>query len=327
MLSARALILGLVLVATPELAADTLPTSWRSRADVWHDAIYLAVQRELRQLDARLARESALHESTAADIPSPFRLELDLSVFERGSEIDVRGATRFDIDLRLPQLEQRLRLFLTTDDLSETVTDVARDLRAGLRVAAFPGADVEIGIKVDAPPVAFAALRWGEEYRRGFWWIHPFAKVFIDSSQGPGVGTALVIDHWQGVTLWRSSSSALALPRRSTAIWSQSLIWARTTDILREGRPLARVGSRDIVHGWGLELSASGEEDRLQEKELAFFFKRPLQSDWLFFSVRPFWRSFRTEPMGGRWTEDAGLTVGVDMLFWGPAGQSRSALK
>ena len=61
MLSARALILGLVLVATPELAADTLPTFWRSRADVWHDAIYLAVQRELRQLDARLAGESALH--------------------------------------------------------------------------------------------------------------------------------------------------------------------------------------------------------------------------------------------------------------------------
>lgn len=325
MLSARARWIGLLLVATPELAADTLPTSWRTRIDAWHDALYFGVQRELRELDASLAGEPPSQPPTAVDIQSPFRLELDLSVFERDSAVDVRAATRFDIDLRLPRLEQRLRLFLTTDDLSETVTDVARDLRAGLRVDAFSGADVEIGIKLDAPPVAFAALRWGEEYRRGSWWIHPFAKVFVDSSQGPGVGTALVIDHWEGSALWRSSSSVLGLPRRSSTIWSQSLIWARTTDILREGRPLARVGSRDIVHGWGLELSVSGEKDRLQEKEWALFYKYPLQSDWLFVSVRPFWRSFRAETEAGRWSRDVGVTLGVDMLFWGPAGKGRSA--
>jgi len=118
----------------------------------------------------------------------------------------------------------------------------------------------------------------------------------------------------------------LGLPRRSTVAWTQSLVWARTTDVLSEGRPLARIGSRDIVHGWGVELVVSGEESRIEQQEIALFFKRPLQSDWLFVSVRPFWRSSRVAEVGGSWTQEMGVSLGLDMLFWGPAGQGRTAL-
>ncbi len=341
MLSSRTWAVGLILVATesvcapptesiPASVSEPIPLAWGPRIDAWHDALYFAVQGALRRWDARLAREEV---AETDEVSSPFRLEIDLTSIENDNGTDLRGATRFDIDLQLPQLERRLRLFLTTDDLSETAADLSEDLRGGLRFGAFPGADFEIGIKIDAPPVAFAALRWGEEYRRGDWLIHPFAKVFIDSSQGPGLGAALVLDRWQDKNFWRSSTALLGLPRRSRAEWTQSWVWARPTDVLREGRPLARIGSRDIVHGWGVELIVSGEERRVEEKKVALFFKRPVQSDWLFVSLRPFWRSSREPwqpgigPDQGPWQDDTGVTLGLDMLFWGPAGQSRSAPK
>jgi hypothetical protein len=63
------------------------------------------------------------------------------------------------------------------------------------------------------------------------------------------------------------------------------------------------------------------------ERELALFYKQPLQSDWLFISVRPFWRSTRRLTIGSRWERDIGISVGLDLLFWDLAGQRSVALK
>lgn len=340
MLSARALGLGLMMAvadlgatesAFPQAPALQQPpgddihdrVSFGRRADVWHDAMYAWVQRELRELDQRLAVESAETEEVL-DVSSPFRIEWDLEVFDREGQVDMRGVARFDIDLQLPHLKRRLRLFLTTDELSETLTDVARGLRGGVRIDAFPGADFELGVKVDAPPVAFAALRWSAEQQHGPWRSHPFAKVFVDSSRGPGVGAAWVIDHWRGQVFSRSASSWLWLSRRPSAVWSQTLVFARAREVLREGRHLARAGSRDVVDGWGLELSVVGE-DVVFEREVALFYKRPLHSDWWFASVRPYWRSARDGQQGGPWRNEAGILLGVDLLFWAPAGQRANA--
>lgn len=348
MLSSPALHAGLLVVATaavvanaepaesvPETSPESAPGAgrWRESADYWHDRLYFWVQRELQQLDGALAPEVVddppADSAATADIEprSPFRLELDLSAGDLASEQALSSSVRFDIDLQLPRLERRLRVFLTTDDVSETLSDVADELRGGVRLRAFADAEVELGIKLDTPPVAYAALRWGREHRRGPWWIHPFAKVFIDSSDGPGVSSALVIDRWQDEVLWRSSSTILGLPRDSRTLWNQSWVIARTNDILFEGRPLTRVGSRDIVRGWGVEFSVAGEGGRTLERELALFYKRPLQSDWLFVSFRPFWRSSRAVGVERGWEQEMGVRVGLDLLFWAPAGQRSNAPK
>lgn len=339
MLSSPALCVGLLVVATLAAIAKAEPVApkpvdapWRQQADRWHDQVYAWVQRQLQDLDGALASEgvtpNAGDGSRATDESrSPFRLELDLSVGDFASGSALSSAARFDIDLQLPQLERRLRVFLTTDDVSETLSDTAKEWRAGLRLPAFQDADLELGIKLDTPPVAFAAVRWGRELRQGSWWIHPFAKVFIDSEQGFGASSALVIDHWDGGFLWRSSSSILGLPRDSRFLWGQSWVVAQTREVLYAGRPLPRVGSRDIVDGWGFELSLGGEGARMLERELALFYKQPLQSDWLFISVRPFWRSTRRLETRSGWERDIGISVGLDLLFWDFARQRSIALK
>ena len=341
MLSSPALCVGLLVVATMSAIAKAEPAApkpveapWRQQADRWHDQVYAWVQRQLQDLDGVLASKGVtpnagdrLRATDETESRSPFRLELDLSVGDFAFRSALSSAARFDIDLQLPQLERRLRVFLTTDDVSETLSDAAEEWRAGLRLQAFQDADLELGIKLDTPPIAFAAVRWGRELRQGPWWIHPFAKVFIDSEQGFGASSALVIDHWDEGFLWRSSSSLLGLPRDSRFLWGQSWVVAQTHEVLYAGRPLTRVGSRDIVDGWGLELGVGGEGARMLERELALFYKQPLQSDWLFISVRPFWRSTRRLTIGSRWERDIGVSVGLDLLFWDLAGQRSVALK
>jgi hypothetical protein len=63
------------------------------------------------------------------------------------------------------------------------------------------------------------------------------------------------------------------------------------------------------------------------ERELALFYKQPLQSDWLFISVRPFWRSTRRLETRSGWERDIGISVGLDLLFWDFARQRSIALK
>ncbi len=119
--------------------------------------------------------EATDHKFAAKDRPlepvpaSPFRIGTTLEAIDRNDGMDLTLDANLEIALSLPNIEKRLRLFVTSSGLDES-PDTTRGntgLRAGLRYAVLRFLDFDIGVRVDAPPVAFTSLKWAREYPLG----------------------------------------------------------------------------------------------------------------------------------------------------------------
>lgn len=295
------------------LADESLRRSDASlhRLDAAHNRLFLALQRRLQRLDEMFVAS----DREAEPVPvSPFRIGIDAGVIQRGSRLDDLHSADFDISLRLPNLERRFDVFITTDALSESNLESARDtLRAGLRFDQIELVDFEMGVKLDAPPVGFVAIRTGRSLPFDRWRIEPFAKLFVDTDDGFGAAGSVVIDRWQQRQLFRSQSSLRWLERRGETSWSQTLLYAQVSSVISADRNLSRVRNRDLGAATGVRLQSGGEIwGRSDFHELGLFWKRPLRNDWLYFSVEPLVR-FEAER---NWRADPGIKLGIDALFW-----------
>jgi hypothetical protein len=284
------------------------------RLDAAHDELYIWLQETFQSFDRRFVDDA----ERPAPVPaSPFRIGLGLEGIDRRDGLDTDLDTEFDVTLRLPNMERRLKVFLTTEDLSEiseTADSGVSSVRAGVRLDALRWFDFELGAKLDLPPVAFAALRWSKRWRSGRWDLQPYAKLFAETDDGVGASAALIVNHWRGRTLARSVTSAKWLNDRDATEWSQSLSLARVDALLEPDQYSARLRGQDLARAWGVRAQVGGyEASTVDYYELGPFYKRPLHSDWLYLSVQPVVRWEREFD----WRADPGLRIGFEALFWG----------
>lgn len=299
--------------AAPPLVEDA---GAGERLDALHDDLYASMQQVFKSLDDLFADD----DSAPVAIPaSPFSISIGPTVIKRGDRYVVDVDAEFDVTLKLPNLQRRASVFLTTEDLSEISEskDSGRQaVRTGLRYAALQAFDVELGVKLDAPPVGYAALRWSRRWRQGDWDVQPYAKLFAQTDDGVGASAAFIVNHWRGRTLSRSVSSAKWLHDRRATEWSQSFSLARIEALLEPDQYSARLRGQDLADGWGLRVQAGGADtSAVDYYEVGPFLKQPLHSDWLYLSAQPV---VRWERRHG-WRADPGLRVGLYALFWGLA--------
>lgn len=287
------------------------PTEAPSRLDTWHNRLFLGVQRRLLSFDRRFLDAS----EEAAPVPvSPFRLGLDLTALRRDGSVAADMAADFDISLNLPNLEQSLDVFITTDALSESTLEQAPEaLRAGLRYDPFRLLNFEVGAELAAPPVGFIALRTGRVFSQGSWRIEPFLKVFAETDAGFGLAGSVLADRWDEGRLLRSSLSVRWLHETAQTGWSYQFVSAHAKAVISPDRQLSQVRNRDLGDAAGLRLEAGGRStDGADFYEAGFFWKKPLHGRWLFLSIEPLVRFDRER----QWSADPGLRIGVDALFW-----------
>jgi len=281
------------------------------RLDRWHNHLFFWVQRQLQSFDRSFVGTS----ESAVPVPvSPFRIGLEGGAIQRGSRIESLSSADFDISLRLPNLQRRFDVFITTDALSESVLEnVGESLRAGVRFDPYEVLDFELGVKLDSPPVGFVAIRAGRSLAIDGWRIDPFAKLFIDTDEGLGAAGSLTVDRWRDRRLFRSQSSLRWLERREQTSWTQTVLYANVLAVISPDRNLSRIRNRDLGSAAGLRWQAGGDAwGRIDFHEVGLFWKRPLRREWLFFSVEPVVRFEAATD----WRADPGLRVGVDALFW-----------
>ncbi len=253
---------------------------------------------------------------------APFRLGMMLESIDRSDGMELNLNANLDIALNLPNIEKRLRIFITSNDLDES-PDTARDrsgLRAGLRYQLLPFFDFDVGIRVDVPPVAFASLKWTREYQLGNWDFYPLAKLFAETRESVGYAAATTFDRWSGRHLLRSSTYAKWRQDRDRTEWSQSFVYARAFELIVPDRYGSYPRANDIGHGWGVHALASGEDtDAVSYYEAGIFYARPTSNRWLFWSVEPIVRWDRQY----HWKADPGIRVGINALFWDLARPAR----
>lgn len=300
-------------------AAARAPLDARERLDHVHDRLYTRMQEFVEATDRRFApKDKPLLPVPAA----PFRVSLGGEAIDRRDGTDLDVDFDFDTTLRLPNIEQRLRIFITSNDIDEAPRESSEDtaVRAGLRYELQKHLNFDIGIKVDAPPVAFMSLKWAREIALGQWDFYPFAKLFVETEESAGYAAAVTFDRWSGRRLFRSSSYVKWRDDRDRTEWSHTLILARAREIIVPDRYGSYLRATDIGRGWGVKLNANGRDlHGATWYEASLFHKRPTANGWLYWYVEPLVRWDRQYD----WQADPGIRIGIDALFWDLARPGR----
>ena len=282
--------------------------------DRLHDRLFLGVQDFITDVDERYIDDPA----TALPVPvSPFRIGLQAETLRR-ADGTLDTAPRIDVDLllKMPNLQRRLQLFITSDAVDESPLRAGNslyDLRAGARFSLLRNLDFDVGVRADLPPVAFASLRWQKQWSLGDLQIQPFAKSFLETKRGLGTAYGLNLERWIDRWVLRSASYAnWRLDTRATQ-WTQAFIVARASEVIRFGRYSDVLGGRDLARGFGLEGTLTGERYReMQRYEVSLFAKQPTPRRWLYWQAAVFVRWDRAQG----WHPDPGIRLSLDALFW-----------
>jgi hypothetical protein len=285
-----------------------------SLLDRWHDRLFLEVQDFIARADAHFVGDG---ESPLPVPVSPFRIALESdAILHEDRSLDLRPRADVDVLLELPNLERRLRVFVTSETLDESprvLSSASSAIRAGLRLTPLKFLDFDVGVRADVPPVAFVSLRWQPDVKFGLWSLQPLAKLYVESDTGPGVAAGFSADRWMDHWVFRSASYANWLRNTGDTELTQSFTLAHALETIKFGRYSDVVGGRDFARGYGLQLFATGTHDTgAQRYEASLFFKHPTRTRWLYWHVAPLVSWERAY----HWHPDPGIRLGIDALFW-----------
>jgi hypothetical protein len=284
------------------------------RLDQRHDQLYDAVQRTTENTDRRYARK----DREMLVVPtSPFRLGFETAVFDRASGYTFDSNLDLDMQLQLPNIERRMRIFVTTDDLSEGVRIVdgtESQLRIGARVPIRDDFNFDVGVRAAFWPTAFAAAKWSHSFGLKFARLIPFAKTYIESDRGFGVAMGVTTDHLRGAWLLRSTTFGDWRRNRDATIWSQAFIVAHVSEAIDDNRLASMPRLRDVARGYGLRVAVSSADTHSSDVALytaTLLYKGHLRDHWLYWYGGPEVRWERER----NWHPDYGIRIGIDVLF------------
>ncbi len=299
--------------AIPDNVDDALD-DW---LDAGHDWLYRGVQYFIEDIDTWFAQDG----TAPLVVPvTPLRLDFDSEVLHKRGYVGWDSAASVDAVIRLPNLEHRLRIFITNDSIGETpVTGPAEaqnPLLAGLRYTPVAHVDAEFGVHAKILPSAFAALRWASGVNLGSLHIYPFVKAYVETGLGLGVASGLGVDHWDGRWIVRSTSYANWVRDNAATSWAETFIFGHASAVLREHQYDRLADGHDVACGVVGKLAASGDRtSRVTLYEANVLYKRPLHDGWLYGYAGPMVRWDRNF----HWHPDAGVRLGFDALLWGLA--------
>jgi hypothetical protein len=303
-----------------DLASDPGPLPPGSgvgdRLDDWHDKLFVWTNRKIAATDRRFADPDL---APVAQPITPFILGFETTYIDhnRGGSED-HLLLNADMAVQMPNTERRLKLFITSDPLSEEPYDRAgrlRDLRLGARYSFLEHLDFDIGVRARIWPEAFTSVKWGTNLNAGDWRMYPFLKAFVTSKDGIGTAGGFSVDHWSREWLLRSSTWAQLLKKNDYPTWTQTFAIANVRELYDESRYGSRARVEDIARGCAIILSA--QRDRRNFSGVALYdarllYKHPVHGNWLYWYIEPGvqWdRDYRYNP-------DPVVTVGFDVLFW-----------
>jgi hypothetical protein len=299
--------------------ASTEPDTVGGYLDSGHDWLYRQVQYLIEDLD----HWATPHDVTPLPVPiSPLRLDFDGDLLHRQDGFQLISARTFDAALALPNLERRLKLFVTSESLEESPADPASQrnpLRGGFRFNPGSGVDFEVGLRAKLVPTAFAAVKWAAGWTEGSVRTYPFVKLYAESSIGLGASGGVAVERWSDLWVVRSSTYADWVRNAAATAWTQTFIVGYARAVILERYYDRLADGHDLACGVVGKILISGDRtSRTALYEASVVFKQPLHGGWLFGYAGPMVRWERVSD----WHPDIGARLGFDALFWGTAAQS-----
>lgn len=296
-------------------AATPPPVGYSEHLDEAHDWVFAWTQNMVEGTDQYFAPKDQEREPVPT---APYRLGLTVKSLDRSEGLEFSMEAEFEIQIKMPNIQRRLSLFVTSDAVDEAPRAAGEESRlsAGVRYELRNQLDFDVGVRIDIPPALFASLKWSNDYELGKWDFYPYAKAFVRTDEGPGASSSATFDRWFGHNVIRSSTYGKWLADGNKVKWSQTLAYGWVTEQLELRRSAQYAEGRDIARGMGVRALAVKEQDD-EERDITYyeagvFFRWPSKSRWLFWYVEPLVRWDHEHD----WKADAGIRIGFDALFW-----------
>jgi hypothetical protein len=310
--------------STPVIQLRPKPATFDSlqdRIDFIHENLQLSLQRHVVALDT--IGDDGTYQRVDTP-PSRFRIT-PYFVAKQDSGVDFSFEPDFEVEIELPNLERRWRVFLESsrgDDLPG-IDPSERDQsgQIGIRsVRKYFRTDV--GVKFRWPPVAFVRTEWRTMWSVRHTVVQPRFRLYYESDEGFGNLTSITVHRWFGREknmYWQSVSAGKANTRETDGVeWEQTLKLALVRQIL-EGKVSWRrvVNVQDVARGHQLRYSLfsnteNGSTD-INRHRLTYTYRKPLYKKWVYLEVAPGVEAANDED----WDVIPKISVGFDMLFWG----------
>jgi hypothetical protein len=318
-----------------------VPESAPVEEDIWVDALrnklYGWSHGSVVWADSKFVDEE--QQNVVPTPPSRFRIGLISSIeLKPEGEIKFAPDADFSADVEVPNLEERLKLFITTRDPNALPgTDAFNqdnDIRVGASRGFFDNWRTSAGVKAKWPPEVFADLKWAPRYKLGGHWdLFPEIKTFWTTEDKFGGSVSTTVGRWKDRWLFRQSLSGKITQDEAETDderaldpeddwfgvdgggvrWQSSTTIGYVTELLNERDYGRLVNGEDVAKGYGVRGNVSGNQENSYEAKVTLFLKRPLYKDYLFYIISPevIWREEES------WDEEWVLRFAVDMLLWG----------
>lgn len=294
--------------------------AFTERLDYLHANIHQRVDRPFRTIDEYFTRDVL----EKGDVMPNSRLRLGfLAESVRGQDRTYTLRPDADLDVSLPNMENRIHVFAQSghaDELPGLPLTETKDKSLIVGVRRFlkhSSVSADVGVRVKLHPRAFARVTWHPRYDVGDWSIGPQQRFFLDSNDRLGSLSSVFVDRWLGDGhdyYAGSTSSGKYTQDRDMWEWEQSFRLGRVREVLKKETIVGRFGRRDIASGVEFAAHVFGTELGVDTYRLTYGIRRPLYQKWIIGRIEP----------GIEWTEENDyqtayrITIGVDMLFWGP---------
>ena len=305
--------------------------SWTARLDFIHNNLSCDMQYYVDKADIMFADSAAEKKAIPA---SRFRLGLYTELEEDGG-IKIRLSPDVNADIRIPNIEERLRLFIDTknsDDLpGTTVMERERGFNAGLRKVT-RWFRYDVGVKVRFPPVLFGRIDWRPQWQVNEWEVNPLGRIYWESDDGYGALSSLSAYRYIGSRVLVRSVTAAKWTEKANSEgeppedpdeyyesnagleWEQSLVLGYVNKLLSSKYVGKDVSMNKVAKATGLRLSVFGNTDRVGGAErvrLSLGHRRPIYKDWMFLMITPELEWYKEN----NWEYITRIRVGIDMLF------------
>lgn len=292
--------------------------SWSERLNYLETNVHLRVSNPIKATDQYFATDGLPRLSTP-DVRS--RLGIYASTVQ-GADSEVNFDPDFRVEVDLPNLERRLKLFI--ENTQENILpgrDLSEQDDEGLRIGARRwnkryNIRTDLGVRARWPPEAFARIEWRPDWSAGPWRFAPRQRLFYETDDGFGEMTSLAVSRWFGPgqrNTAASSTSGKWTTEEEVFEWEQTFSFGHVIALLDERDRGRGAAWHDTTRFLGARYSCFGADSILTEHRVVFGYRWPLYRHWIFGDIGPGveWKNVNDWDMSFR------LNIGIDMLFWG----------
>ncbi len=292
---------------------------WPERADYIQTTMDTMYNDSVTRIDQHYGGTLTDQEVLEAE-RSSMKLGTEITV-ERDGGLSIGLDYDFDVEIELPRLEKKAKLFVRTGDLDElpssTISERDNGFQVGLsRESKFKKKSIlenSIGVKVKWLPVLFVESKIRRRWAGSDWIIYPQQKFYWESDDGVGEKTTLFMTKWLTDQWVVRSDTGVRWTERSDGVeWDQSIGLLNIFESLVEGDRKS-----DLFYaykGAGVEFSMFGHHDGhsvMDRYRISYIYRRPLYQRWIYLNLIPEinWRD------DNGWTTDPGIRIGFELVF------------